>query len=162
MAEPVTVEFDLEPTVLADLLPRKNEKVGQCGFVGIFVLAGALAVSQPDVPVAIFFFGMAALYVVGMVRLPKVREAMALRLAGSTKIQFTDWGMEFTGANVAERVPWPRFKRVNDRPALWVLQTKAPIATFLVPKSAVPAAYREQFTGRLAGWSGAAYKIRKK
>ena len=91
-----------------------------------------------------------------------MRQSTALRLAGHTKVVFSDEGMEFIGANLAERVPWARFQRVADRPDLWVLQTKPPASTFLVPKSAVPVAIREQLTAQLIDWSGGAYKFRKR
>ena len=162
MADPIAVEFDLEPVALVSLLERKNEKIAQVAFVALFILFVVLEIALRNGVAAVGFFVFAAVFTVGMLRLPKLRQSMALRLAGQTEVVFSDEGMEFKGANVAERVPWARFQRVADRPGLWAFQTKAPVATFLVPKSAVPVAIREQFTAQLIDWSGAAYKFRRR
>ena len=162
MAEPIAVEFDLDPISLVDLMERKNEKVGHVALVAVYVLLGIGMVALHNVPLAIVMFFLAAIFTAAIVRLPKVRQTMATRLAGPTKVVLADWGMEFSGANVAERMPWGRFRRVSDRPDVWVFQTKQPVAVFMVPKSAVPHEHREQFTTRLLDWSGAAYKFRKR
>jgi hypothetical protein len=126
------------------------------------VVLGIAGVVLGQVGPAILLFALAALFGFALTKVPKIRQTMALRLAGRTTVLFSDEGMDFRGANVAERMPWARFQRVADRPNLWYFQTKAPVASFVVPKSAVPAAIRERFTEQLMDWSGTAYKFRKR
>lgn len=162
MAEQIEVEFDLDPVTMVDLMTRKNETVRQFVSLAAWVALGIVGLVLGQVGPAILLFGLAAFFGFVLTRVPKIRQNMALRLAGPTTVRFSDEGMDFRGANVAERLPWARFQRVADRPALWYFQTKAPVASFVVPKSAVPAEIREQFTDRLMDWSGSAYKFRKR
>jgi hypothetical protein len=70
--------------------------------------------------------------------------------------------MEYSGANIAERIEWSRMMRVIDRPRCWALMTRTPVASYYIPKAAVPADRRQAFTAQLAAWSGRTYKIRKR
>ena len=162
VAEPLTIEFDLDPVKLVELQEQKREKVGQYTFLVLLVLLGVLGLLENDTAGAFVGLALAAVLALGLRKLPQIRQATALRMAGYTKIVFSDAGMEFSGANVAERVPWSRFMRVNERPGLWVLQTKAPVASFLVPRSAVPPELVAQFTAQMMDWSGKSYKLRKR
>ena len=161
MAEQIEVEFDLDPAAMADLMTRKHENVRQVVSLTLCVVAGAAMVALGQVGLGVFFLVFILLIGLLIWKMPKIRRSLALRLAGHTEIRFSDEGMDFRGANVAERVQWARIRGVYDRPELWSVLTKAPTATFIVPKSAVPAATRERFAAQLKDWSGAAYKVRK-
>lgn len=162
MAEQIQVEFDLDPVALADLMVAGRRKIVPFVTVGAMVLIGVLAALGGNGFGAFVFFLFAVFSVIVILKMPKQRQSMALRLAGPTKVLFSDAGMDFQSANVAERVPWNRFQVVYDRPERWSFMTKAPSSTFYVPKAAVPPAHLERLTKQLMDWSGSAYKFRKR
>jgi hypothetical protein len=87
---------------------------------------------------------------------------MAARLAGATRVTLSDHGIEYVGPTVAERIEWSRVRRLFDRPDTWVILTKVPVATFYIPKAAVPTQQREQFVTQLMDWSTDSYTFRKR
>lgn len=162
VSEPREVQFDLDPVALVDLMTSTIGKIRQVAVVAVLVLFGVLTLAIGVLWEAIPLFALAVAWIAIFIRrLPKLRQGVALRLAGPTVVRFSDEGMEFHGTNTAERVPWPRFRRVIDRPDSWLLQTREPIAVFIVPKSAVPAAAEQQFAEQLEDWSGDAYRFRR-
>ena len=162
MSEPRQVEFDVDPATLADLLTKRSRIVLQFAALVVSVLAGVIAVVIDEPWLALVLSVLAVFWAALLWKMPRMRQSMALRLAGHTEIRFSDEGMDFRGANVAERVPWTRLHRLADWPDSWIFATKPPMAVFVLPKSAVPAAAQEHFTGQLADWSGPAYRLRRR
>lgn len=169
MAEPIAVEFELTPDVLARLYAPPQQRIGAFAMGGLFLALGLavfiLAATGADKvgallgPVLILF---GALAVLGAVKMPRSVQNLTARLAGPTKILLSDRGVEYSGVNAAERVEWSRMMRVLDRPNTWVLMTKAPVTTYYIPKFAVPPEQQERFVAQLMDWSGGAYKFRKR
>jgi len=167
--EPIVLEFDLTRDQLVDFLTSANQRSRTAVFGSLFFLAG----------VALLFLGnsggerfasafgafvavIGAFFLLGAVRMPRARERTIARLAGPTKIQVSEHGVEYGGANIAERLEWPRIWRLLDRPPCWVVMTKAPVTTYFIPKAAVPEDQRAAFAAQLKAGTGRAYQIRKR
>lgn len=169
MAEPIVLEFDRTRDEIKGLFASRAQHIQASVSAVVLILAGIAAFIVGNANgqgglsgLGVFGFLLGALSIFGMTRAPKVRQRMADRLTGPTKVQLSDRGVEYSGPTVAERVEWSRMMRVLDRPRCWVLMTKAPMATYFIPKDAVPAEHQQAFAAQLAGWAGSAYKIRKR
>lgn len=169
MAEPIVVEFDLTRNELKDLFASRAQHIRATvtsALVLVFGIAAVIAGKSDGAGVTTgfgtFCLVIGAFLLLAQTRAPQVRGRMADRLAGATKVQLSDRGVEYSGANVAERIEWSRMMRVLDRPRSWVLMTKTPVASYFIPKTAVPADQQQDFAAQLALWAGKAYKIRKR
>ena len=169
MAEPIAVEFDLTADELAGYFASGQPQVRGLIVSGLFLILAVLAVvsgavaGRPGQIIGGVFVGLiGAFLMVGVLRLPQTAKRITARLAGTTKIQLSDRGVEYSGTNLAERIEWSRVKWVFDRPQTWVLMTKAPLTTYYIPKTAVPPAQQEAFVSQLMDWSGSSYKFRKR
>lgn len=169
MAETIAVEFEMSPDELTQLYLSHAQRVRVIATGSVFVIMGVGLLAQGisgnkavSVGVGVFALLFGGLALMGLTKMPTMAQNVTARLAGPTRIQLSDIGVEYSGTNAAERIEWSRLMRVNDRPAAWVLTTKAPVTTYYIPKSAVPLGQREQFVSQLMEWSGGAYKFRKR
>ena len=163
MAEPMTLEFKLTPDDIKSLLYSRGRRICGCVCVAVFLVLGAvcLAVHAPG-GLGSLLIGAAAGGLVVLPWVPKLRQAGARRLIGTTKVEFSERGVVYNGAKVAQRIEWSSVALLADRPRVWVILTRPSSGFYLVPKSAVPDEQVEQFAGRLVDWSGKAYRLRKR
>lgn len=169
MAEPVVVEFKLTPDEAASLLQHGGQisraKRNLAVIAALTVLAIVLGAVYHNKGLQNLGIIMAAVSVLGVVviaRTPKIHHATAARMAGQTRVTLSDQGIEYSGATVAERIPWSRVRRLADRPDVWAILTEPPVTSYYIPKSAVPTNQREHFTHQLITWSGDSFKFRKR
>ncbi|WP_034268121.1 YcxB family protein [Actinospica robiniae] len=169
MAEPSVLEFDLTRERLEDFLTSANQRSRAAAFGGIYFLAGVGLIVLGDSTgdrlasgLGVFVAVIAAFLLLGSFRMPQARERTIARLAGPTRIQLSEYGFEYSGTTIAERLEWSRIWRLLDRPRCWVVMTKNPVTTYFIPKSAVPDEQREAFAAWLKAGAGRAYKTRER
>lgn len=169
MVDPIVLEFDLTRDELKGFFASRAQHIRASVLGALLFVLGILLLITGNSDgdgrssgFGVFCIVFGAFVVIGLARAPQIRQRLAERLAGSTKIQLSDRGVEYGGANIAERIEWSRMMRVIDRPHCWVLMTKAPVATYYIPKAAVPADRQQAFTAQLSAWAGKTYKTRKR
>jgi YcxB-like protein len=94
-------------------------------------------------------------------QMPRVQAKTAARLVGATKVDLSNTGIRYAGANVAERIEWASVMFVNQKPEGWVINVR-PSGAYVIPQTAVPADQLNAFVTQLAGWAGRKYRVRKR
>ncbi|HEX4787921.1 MAG TPA: YcxB family protein [Actinospica sp.] len=170
MADPITVEFELDADQVSRALGLRSDQVFSYGTAVVMLAGSAVCYLLYDgghrpkmwIP-ALLLLGYAAVSLFyAAVHLPRRRRASARRLVGEARIKFADDGVRYSSASTAKGFSWPKVDTVLDTPEAWVLTAGKRNGEYVVPKAAVPPEQAEGLTAQLREWSGKSYKLRKR